>query len=105
MHRHHGPRGPAAAGDGGDPAPPAAVQTCLDKGDLAAALQLLGADDLALMSGLDGLDPALDDWLFVERERWSQAVVADLARAMRDGGWSRKELLTAAGAMLRAGPL
>lgn len=47
----------------------AVLEAAMESGDLAALSALLSALALPLMAGADGLSPAFDDWLRVERTR------------------------------------
>lgn len=81
-----------------------AIRGCLARGDPAAATRLLERTDLDLLAGLDDLDPAFTDWLVVERERWSQVVVAELLRHLQAAPADAGELVGLAQAVLRLDP-
>jgi DNA-binding SARP family transcriptional activator/TolB-like protein len=81
-----------------------AIRGCLERGDPAAAARLLDRGDLDLLAGFDDLDPAFADWLVVERERWSQGLVAELLRHLRAAATGHAELLALAQAVLRLDP-
>ena len=81
----------------------ALIDAALQRGDLEAAIDHLSGDDLSLLSGYDDLDPAFADWLTVERERWSQALVADLLQVIHRDGRS-KQILHLVEAVLRLDP-
>jgi DNA-binding SARP family transcriptional activator/TolB-like protein len=80
------------------------LRAAVVRGDTARLAEMLAADDLDLLPGFDELDPAFRDWLIIERERWSQALVADLMHLIEARAGARKDLVAITEAVLRLDP-
>jgi DNA-binding SARP family transcriptional activator len=68
----------------------AQLEACARSDDVAALSQALGAKGELLLDGLDGLDPAFDEWLALER-RVQQERLLSLAAAAAQRGLERGE--------------
>ena len=69
------------------------VRDHLTTGRVADCRRLLTVPDFSLLAGIETDDPVFDNWLLVERERHSGALVHDLLAALRRGGLEPRDRL------------